>query len=228
MALYAIGDPHLSFGVDKPMDIFRGWQNYVGRLQENWQNKVTPEDTVVLAGDISWGMTMEEALEDFRFIDRLNGKKILLKGNHDYWFSTKTKVERFLEENGISSLSILFNNAYEYGEHVICGTRGWYNEPGAAADQKVMLREAGRLRLSLEAGKKTGKEPLVFLHYPPVTAAGSSEELIRVLKEYEVRHCYYGHLHGKSCEAAVNGVLNGIDYRLVSGDFIQFDPVRIL
>ena len=228
MSLYAIGDLHLSFGTDKPMDIFRGWENYVGRLEKNWQAKIKPEDTVVLAGDISWGMTMEEALEDFRFLGRLNGHKILLKGNHDYWFSTKTKVEHFLEENEIFSVSLLFNTAYEYGEYAICGTRGWFQEPDTAADQKVMLREAGRLRLSLEAGKKTGKSPLVFLHYPPVTAAGRSEELIRVLEEYHVTRCYYGHLHGRSCESAVNGELNGIDYRLISGDYIQFDPVQIL
>lgn len=227
MSLYVIGDLHLSFGTDKPMDIFSGWTNYVERLEENWQNKVKPEDTVVIAGDISWGMTMEEALEDFRFIDRLNGNKIILKGNHDYWFSTKSKVENALYQHGLSTIRILFNNAYEYDNCVICGTRGWINEPGAAADKKVMLREAGRLRLSLEAGRSIGKPPVVFLHYPPVSANAHSEELLEVMQEYGVTTCYYGHLHGKSCENAVNGWYDGIYYQLISCDYVQFDPVIV-
>lgn len=228
VSLYAIGDLHLSFGADKPMDIFAGWQDYVGRLRENWQQKIRPEDTVVIAGDVSWGMTLEEALKDFRFIEQLNGKKILLKGNHDYWFSTRTKVEKFLAEQEIKTISILFNNAFEYGNYVICGTRGWFNEPGSAADSKVMAREAGRLRLSLEAGKKYGKEPVVFLHYPPVGQGFCSQELIAVMREFGVRSCYYGHLHGRSCENAVNGSRAGICYRLISGDYIQFDPVLVI
>ncbi len=218
----------MSFGADKPMDIFYGWQDYVDRLAENWQKKILPEDTVVLAGDISWGMTMEEALEDFRFLERLNGRKIILKGNHDYWFSTKTKVEGFLAEHGITSISILFNNAFVYGDYVICGTRGWMNEPGSAADKKVLAREVGRLRLSLEAGKEFQKEPIVFLHYPPVGPNSCSLELVSVMWEYGVRSCYYGHLHGRSCENAVMGCQDGIHYRLISGDYIQFDPVQIV
>lgn len=224
MSLYVIGDLHLSFGVDKPMDIFRGWKDYIGRLTENWQKKIMPEDTVVVAGDISWGMTLAEALEDFRFLHRLNGRKIILKGNHDYWFSTKTKVEQFLAAEGLTSIYILFNNAYRYEEYTICGTRGWFNEPGSTADSKVLLREAGRLKLSLEAGKKLGGKPLAFLHYPPVSFASSSEELVTLLQEYGVKRCYYGHLHGQSCENAVNGIREGIEYRLISGDYIQFDP----
>ena len=224
MSLYVIGDLHLSFGTDKPMDIFRGWEDYVGRLTENWQKRIAPEDTVVVAGDISWGMTLEEAREDFRFLDRLNGRKIILKGNHDYWFSTRTRAEQFLAAEGLSSILILFNNAYPYRNYAICGTRGWLNEPGSAADSKVMSREAGRLRMSLEAGKKLGGEPLVFLHYPPVSLTSCSEELVALLREYGVRRCYYGHLHGQSCGYAVNGVRDGIEYRLISGDYIQFDP----
>lgn len=224
MGLYVIGDLHLSFGTDKPMDIFHGWEDYVDRLTENWQSRITPEDTVVVAGDFSWGMTMEEALPDFRYLDRLNGRKLLLKGNHDYWFSTKTKVENALAAEGISGISILFNNAYPCGEYAVCGTRGWFNEPGSAADKKVMAREAGRLRLSLEAGKQLGKKPIVFLHYPPIGASSRSEELIALLQEYGVERCYYGHLHGQSCRNAVNGTVDGIEYRLISGDYIQFDP----
>lgn len=209
------------------MDIFSGWRDYAARLQENWQKKVKPEDTVVLAGDISWGMDMEEALEDFRFIDRLNGQKIILKGNHDYWFSTKTKVENFLKEHGLFTIKILFNNAFLYENLAICGTRGWFNEPGERADNKVMLREAGRLRLSLEAGKQLGKQPIVFLHYPPVALNSVSKELVDVLQEYGVKECYYGHLHGKSCENAVRGQQDGIFYQLISCDYVQFDPVLV-
>mgnify|MGYP000155580406 CR=1 FL=1 len=227
MSLYVIGDLHLSFGTDKPMDIFSGWTNYVERLEENWQNKVKPEDTVVIAGDISWGMTMEEALEDFRFIDRLNGNKIILKGNHDYWFSTKSKVENALYQHGLSTIRILFNNAYEYDNCVICGTRGWINEPGAAADKKVMLREAGRLRLSLEAGRSIGKPPVVFLHYPPVSANAHSEELLEVMQEYGVTTCYYGHLHGYTHRRAFEGMREKTEYALIAADYVAFQPVKI-
>lgn len=226
MSLYVIGDLHLSFGADKPMDVFQGWEDYVGRLEENWRRKIRAADTVVLAGDISWGMTLSDALEDFRFIENLPGRKIILKGNHDYWFSTKTKVEAFLEEQGFSSISILFNNAFAFGEYALCGTRGWCNEQGAA-DQKVMLREAGRLRLSLEAGKKIGKEPIVFLHYPPMMQYSCSKELVDVMAAYGVRRCYYGHLHGRSCDYAFNGERDGILYTLISGDYIQFDPLVV-
>ena len=168
MSLFAIGDPHLSLNCDKPMDIFQGWDDYVSRLEQNWKRLVLPEDTVVLAGDISWGMTLEEAEADFRFLHGLPGTKIILKGNRDYWFGTKTKVEEFFTKKDFFSLKVLFNNAYEYDGHALCGTRGWINEQGEAADKKVLNREAGRLRISLEAGKKLGKTPIVFLHYPPV------------------------------------------------------------
>ena len=228
VSLYVIGDLHLSFGTDKPMDIFRGWQDYVERLTENWQSKITPEDTVVIAGDLSWGMTMEEAREDFRFLDRLNGHKIVLKGNHDYWFSTKTKVENALAADGIKTVSILFNNAYPYGEYALCGTRGWMNEPGTAADKKVLAREAGRLKLSLEAGKALGKQPIVFLHYPPIAVNSCAEDLLGLMQEYGVTRCYYGHLHGQSCLNALYGQYRGVEYRLISGDYIQFDPELVI
>ena len=150
MRLFTIGDPHLSFGSSKPMDIFKGWQNHVTRLEQNWNKVVTAEDTTVICGDLSWGLDLEEAKPDFAFLDRLNGKKILLRGNHDYWFSTYTKTVAFFEENGFSSLSLLFNNAYRFGDIAICGTRGWVSEHGEQADKKVLNREAGRLRLSLD------------------------------------------------------------------------------
>ena len=217
MSLFAIADLHLSLGVDKPMDVFPGWAGYVEKLEKNWRENVRPEDTVVVAGDISWGLDISEAKEDFAFLDRLPGTKILLKGNHDLWFSTKTKVEKFFAENGFSTLKILFNNAYEYGDRAICGTRGWMNDP---IEKKVLLRECGRLRMSLEEGEKFGKEPLVFLHYPPVFGGGECYEILDVLLEYGIKQVYYGHIHGYSSGYAINGIRNGIDFRLISCDFV--------
>ena len=225
MSLYTIGDLHLSLGVDKPMDIFPGWEGYVEKLERNWRQKIQPEDTVVIAGDISWGMNMEQVKPDFAFLDQLPGRKILLKGNHDYWFSTKKKVEDFISSNGFSTLNILFNNSYEYDNWSLCGTRGWINEPGEPADQKVLLREAGRLTLSLQTATK---QPMVFLHYPPIYAGNRCEEMLHVLEDYQVKRVFYGHLHGKSCAYAVEGVQHGIEYRLVSGDHILFNPVKIM
>lgn len=225
MSLFAIADLHLSLGVDKPMDVFPGWAGYVEKLEKNWRENVRPEDTVVVAGDISWGLDISEAKEDFAFLDQLPGTKILLKGNHDLWFSTKTKVEKFFAENGFSTLKILFNNAYEYGDRAICGTRGWMNDP---IEKKVLLRECGRLRMSLKEGKKFGKEPLVFLHYPPVFGGGECYEILDVLLEYGIKQVYYGHIHGYSSGYAINGIRNGIDFRLISCDFVQFNPVKIM
>ena len=165
MSLFAIADLHLSLGVDKPMDVFAGWDGYVQKLEKNWRENVRAEDTVVVAGDISWALEISDSVKDFAFLNSLPGTKLLLKGNHDLWFSTKTKVERFFAENGFSTLKILFNNAFEYGDYAICGTRGWMNEQ---TDKKVLLRECGRLRLSLEAGKRLQKETQVFMHYPPL------------------------------------------------------------
>ena len=225
MSLYTIADLHLSLGVDKPMDVFPGWENYVERLTENWQKTVKPEDTVVIAGDISWGLVMEESRADFEYLHKLNGTKIILKGNHDYWFTTKTKVEKALSEWGCHSIRILFNNAYEYGDYALCGTRGWMNDQN---DKKILLRECGRLRLSLDAGKKLQKEPIVFLHYPPVYGNGECYEILEILHEYGIKQVYYGHIHGYSSGYAINGERIGIDFRLVSCDYLQFCPKKIV
>ena len=225
MSLYTIADLHLSFGVDKPMDVFRGWENHAQRLEENWRRLIGPEDTVVIGGDISWGLDISEALEDFLWLDRPPGRKLLLKGNHDLWFSTKTKVEKFFAENGITTLEILFNNAFRYGDYVICGTRGWMNDQ---TDKKVLKRECGRLRLSLEAAKKLGGEPIVFFHYPPVFGSGDCPEIIEILLEYGIKEVYYGHIHGFRISHAINGERYGINFHLVSGDFLQFEPKFIM
>ena len=226
--LYTIGDLHLSLGSDKPMDIFPGWSSYLERLESNWNSKITDNDTVVLLGDHSWALKLEESYKDLEFIHtRLRGQKILVKGNHDLWWSTMNKVTSFVENSGFSSIRFLFNNAYLCEGISICGTRGWIRENGEAPDMKVLLREAGRLEASLKEGAKLGGELVAFIHYPPIHRAEENVYLTDVLKRYGVKRCYYAHLHGASRNGALNGVRDGIEYRLVSADGVGFDPVKI-
>ena len=227
MALYAIGDLHLSLGCDKPMDVFGGrWTGYVDKLLAGFA-ALGPEDTTVLCGDLSWGMSLEQAREHFLFIERLPGRKTVLKGNHDYWWSTAAKARRFFEENGIGSIEILNNNCLEYGGAAICGTRGWFyeEERGTEHDKKIMLREIGRLETSLKAAGE--REKLVFLHYPPKFMGYECPEILEMLARYGVRECYYGHIHGKGCAAAFQGMKNGVQFRLVSADSVNFAPVKV-
>lgn len=229
MALFALGDLHLSVGAsDKPMDIFKGWENYVGLLYENWQNTVSAEDTVVVCGDISWAMRLEHSLEDFDFINKLNGKKIILKGNHDYWWTSMRKMTGFFEENGFDTLNILHNNYYEYEGIAICGTRGWVSVDGESEDAKVLNREVMRLEASLKPAAEKGLEPIVFMHYPPVYAGSCNYDILDILYKYNIRRCYYGHIHGYACKNAVNGLSDGIDFTLVSADYRKFTPVRVM
>ena len=226
--LYAIADTHLSLSTGKTMGIFSGWQDYEKRLEQNWRHLVTEDDTVVIPGDVSWCMTTEEGLEDFRFLDSLPGKKILMKGNHDYWWQTVTKINAFFEKYSLSTLSVLHNNAYTCGDIAICGTRGWFFDAESDGDKKIVLREAGRLRASIHAAKETGKEPVVFLHYPPLSLEKRCEEIYSVLLEEGIRRCYYGHLHSYAHAAAFTGKdENGIDFSLISADFLRFCPLYI-
>ena len=226
--MFAIADTHLSFGTDKPMDVFHGWEEYEKRLAENWRSIVSPDDTVVIAGDISWGMDLAQTLPDFRFLHELPGRKIILKGNHDFWWSTKKRAETCFAENGLDTLSVLFNNAYRVGDIAVCGTRGWLADSAGEDDRKVLLREVGRLRMSIDAAADTGGEPVVFLHYPPVNADGTwCPEILETLREAGVRRCYYGHLHGASCKNAVNAESHGIRLQLISCDFLRFVPILV-
>ncbi len=228
MSLFAIADLHLSLGEDKPMDIFAGWNDYVTRLENNWKSIITDNDTVVIAGDISWAMKLEETYVDFKFVEDLPGKKILLKGNHDYWWGTKSKIDKFLEANSLNSISILFNNTYECDEFAICGTRGWFLENDSPEDVKVLNREIGRLKMSIEAALKTGKEPIVFLHYPPIYGGTECSEIMDVLVEYGMKKCYYGHIHGqRNIRYAFEGVYKGINFKLISCDKVSFTPVLV-
>lgn len=228
MSLYAIADLHLSLSSGKPMNIFPGWDNHVERLEKNWQATVSPDDTVVVPGDISWAINFEEAKADFDFINRLNGHKVIMKGNHDYWWNSMAKMNRFLDENGFDTITIVHNNYYPYGEYGICGTRGWIKDTEEPADAKVLAREAGRLEASIKAALADGKKPIVFLHYPPIFANDYNREILDVLFRYDIKNCYYGHLHGNAHRYAVCGEVDGINYQLIAGDFVQFCPKLIM
>lgn len=227
MALYAIGDLHLSLSSNKPMDVFgEGWKDYVRRIGEGF-SQLNDEDVTVLCGDLSWGMSLEESLEDFRFIDALPGRKILLKGNHDYWWNTVSKMERFLKEHELTTISFLYNNCLTYGDKAICGTRGWFYELDnqGTHNEKMLLREAGRLETSLKlAGEQ---EILCFLHYPPLYQGYECPEILRLLREYRVKACYYGHLHGASHRRRIEGERGGTDFSLVAADYLRFVPKKI-
>ena len=226
MALYAIGDLHLSFGASKPMDIFPGWNNYVERLTDNWKKLVRPEDTVVLAGDTSWAMRLEDTREDFRYIQQLPGQKLIMKGNHDYWWTTTNKMNKYLEREGFDTLHILHNNSFLVDGYAICGTRGWLFDEGEPQDEKVMKREVGRLQMSLDAAGEG--EKLVFLHYPPLSVNAEAPEMLQLLHQYGVKRCFYGHLHGHSIRFAVQSEVDGVRYKLISADGLGFCPYRIV
>lgn len=226
MAVFAIGDLHLSLKTDKPMDVFPGWEGYLPKLERNWRTLIRPEDTVILAGDTSWAMNLPDTVADFSFLQSLPGQKWMLKGNHDYWWTTARKMETFLAANGFDTLHILHNNACIVGDTAFCGTRGWPFDDAAAQGEKLMAREAGRLRMSLQAAGETPRK-VAFLHYPPVYPGASAQELVDVLHEYGVAECYYGHLHGKSIRFAVQGEVEGIAYKLISADGLGFCPCKI-
>jgi len=228
MALYAIGDLHLCLGADKPMDIFGGaWVGYMDKLKEGL-SVIGPEDTTVLLGDLSWSLDLNGAKADFAFIDSIPGRKIILKGNHDYWWSTASKFYNFCQENGFSDQWILNNNHYVYEEYAVCGTRGWFFEEDRSGehDEKVFKRELIRLEASLKSAGE--RQKIVFLHYPPRYKGYECSEILALLKQYGVRRCFYGHLHGASHGLAMEGIWDGIDFKLVSADKLGFRPWCVL
>ncbi len=227
MSLYVIGDTHLSFSVDKPMDIFKGWDDYAQRLENNWQRLIEEDDTVIINGDVSWAMSLEEAEKDFEFLNGLKGTKIISKGNHDYWWNTLTKMEKFCKEKGFDTIKFLHNNAYKIGDIAVAGTRGWFFDAEKDNIDKVMARECQRLQRSIDEARKLGGEVVVFLHYPPANMYNECDPIMNVLKKNEIKKCYYGHLHGGAIKAALNGSKYGIDFRLVSADYLEFCPYLI-
>lgn len=236
MSLFVMADLHLPLGIDKPMDIFgNAWKNYVNRISENWQSVVGREDTVVIPGDFSWATYLEESKKDFEFLNNLNGRKILIKGNHDYWWSTMNKLRQFVRSNDFSDVHFIQNNTFLYKDIVLCGSRGWIHpswDSFTSKDRKIFDREVLRLELSLKEAKKhidigeAGKI-YVFTHYPPTSVAGEENELTALFKEYGVEKVFYGHLHGIAHKNAVSGIYEGIEYSLISADYLQFMPKKI-
>jgi predicted phosphohydrolase len=228
MALYAIGDLHLCLGAPKPMDIFGGaWVGYMDKLKEGL-SVIGPEDTTVLLGDLSWALDLDGAKKDFAWINEIPGRKIILKGNHDYWWSTAAKFQKFCLENGYEDLHLLNNNHFEYDGFAICGTRGWFfeEEKSGEHDEKVFRRELLRLEASLKAAGECPK--IIFLHYPPRYKGYECPEILELLRKYEVRRCFYGHLHGASHGLAMEGIWDGIEFKLVAADRLGFAPWKVL
>ena len=224
MALYVMGDTHLSLSSQKAMDVFGGvWEGYMEKLTQGL-SVLQPEDTLVIAGDVSWGMSLEESEQDFAWLNAWPGRKILLKGNHDYWWNTAAKMQRFFDVHGLDSLQILHNNCVFYGDVALCGTRGWFFEEERSGDhdEKVFRRELIRLEASLKAAGD--REKMVFLHYPPRYKGYTCREILDLLESYGVRQCSYGHLHGASHKLAMEGTWDGIEYRLLSADYLNFQP----
>lgn len=239
MSVFTIADLHLSSSADHPMDIFGArWQGYTKKIEKNWRAVVTEADTVILPGDISWAMNLEEAREDFAFLDSLPGKKLIGKGNHDFWWETATKLYRFFEENGFTTLSLLYNNACVVEDLIVCGTRGWFLEEekqqtvGEVDFAKIRNREVARLKISLDAAKRLQTqesaelEIVTFLHFPPVWNGYVCEEIVALLAEYGVRRCYCGHIHGVYHVPQTES-FRGIDFTLISSDFLQFVPYLV-
>ena len=229
MALFAISDLHLCLGEpDKSMEVFKGWSDYIYRIEKNWNAVVSENDTVVIGGDVSWAMKIKDTVPDFEFVNsRLNGNKIILKGNHDLWWDTASKMTSFFEEQGFDKLSLLHNNYHKYNDIALCGTRGWFFEEGAG-DKKLLNREAGRLELSITSALRDGcSEIVVFLHYPPVYSDQICNKIVDVLDKYSIKKVYYGHIHGSGAHKAVRGEKNGRNYVLMSCDSNDFTPLLI-
>lgn len=234
MSIYVIGDLHLSFSENKPMDIFGdNWSGHEEKIKKDWIEKVTDNDVVILSGDFSWSMKLEDTEKDFEYINNLPGKKLLLKGNHDYWWNTVTKMRKFLEEKKFKNIDFIYNQGYQFEDYIIAGTRGW-SLLEEDKDEKVLNRELARLEASIKDGiQKAGeeKELIVFMHYPPISNTKISNheeaEFIEIMKKYNVKKCFYGHLHGSSIREAFEGEFEGIEFKLISADGLNFKLYKI-
>ncbi len=231
MALYAIGDMHLSYGIeDKPMDVFgENWHNYMDRLKENCHRVLKEDDVLLIVGDSSWATYMEESVADFEFINSLPGRKIISKGNHDYWWDTVSKLNKFKKEKGFDTIEFLHNNFFVYEDYAICGNRGWIFS-SSAEDVKIFDRELGRLELSLEAAEKCGYEKkIVMTHFPPLVSLDAGDDrFVQLMKKYGVENCVFGHLHNLRKGEVPKREIAGTTFRLVSADYLGFEPARIL
>lgn len=240
MSIYTIGDLHLSFHENKPMSIFgKNWEDHEEKIRNNWIENVKENDLVVLPGDFSWSTYLEDTYEDFKYLNSLPGKKVLLKGNHDYWWTTVTSMRNFLKENDFRDIDFVYNSAYEFENIIIAGTRGW-SKAEEGDNQKLIKREVSRLELSIQQGikiinseenSKNKKEIVVFMHYPPIIKENihknETNEFIQILKKYDIKRCYYAHLHGASINDAIEGQYFGIEFKLVSADGLDFKLLKI-
>ena len=233
MSIYAIADLHLSFSADKPMDIFgENWKDHADKIKNNWIQKVKEGDYIIIPGDFSWAMYLEETKQDFEYLNLLPGNKILLKGNHDYWWTTLKKINNYLKNNNMNNIQILYNNSYLVEDKIIVGTRGW-NLLDRDCDSKMIKRECARLELSIQDGinKYGNKEIIAFMHYPPISkeyiGRPEKSEFVEILNKYGIKKCYYGHLHGKAHIDAVEGMIGGVIYKLISADYLNFDLCKI-
>jgi hypothetical protein len=219
-SLFAIADLHLSLGKSKPMEIFKGWDNHLERLINNWNSTVGADDTVVIAGDISWAVSFNEALTDLEFInEKLNGRKIMIKGNHDYWWTSVSRMNIF------KNINFLYNNAFLVNNIAVCGTRGWDSDSDNS--EKLQKREAGRLEVSVKKAAELGGDLYAFTHYPPINGGFENYHITEILQKYKIKHCYYGHLHGTAQKNAFTGTRYGTEYHLISADFVGFKPIKI-
>lgn len=234
MAIFVIADLHLSFKNPKPMNIFGdNWENHEQKIKQDWLSKVTDNDVVILPGDFSWAMTLEDAYLDFKYLNELPGKKLLLKGNHDYWWTTLTKMRVYLQQHHFTTIDFIYNNSYCYEDIILTGSRGWtLNDLEGTG--KILNRELGRLELSLQEGRNIygeEKELIVFMHYPPITHSAMLNKLelkfVELMKQYGVKRCFYGHLHSRSHKDAIEGIVDGIDFKLISGDYLDFHLMEI-
>ena len=238
MSIYAIGDLHLSFGVDKPMNIFgNSWEGFEEKIKQNWIEKITGEDIVLIPGDFSWAIHIEEAKKDFEYINNLPGRKIILKGNHDYWWETLKSMREFIMQNGFDNIDFLINNAYVYEKKVIVGTRGW-SFLDSENSEKMHNRELIRLENSIKYGQKLAEEMklenydiVAMMHYPPISKQmlqqNEKSKYLELMNKYNIKKCIYGHLHGKAHQESVEGIVDRIDLKLVSSDYLEFNPVKI-
>lgn len=234
MSIYTIGDLHLSFSQNKPMNVFGdNWNGHADKIRKNWIDKVKEEDYVILPGDFSWAMYLKDTYKDFEYLEKLPGNKILLKGNHDYWWGGISKMDEYLKENNFSNINFLYNNAYLIENVLIVGTRGW-NLTDSEENEKMLNRECIRLKLSIDYGiNKFGndKEIIVFMHYPPISNLNlihnEKNDFINIMKKYNVKRCFYGHLHGNSIKEAIEGNYFDINFKLVSADGLDFKLHKI-
>lgn len=230
MAIWAIADLHLSHDRAKPMDIFGPcWENHAEKIAANWRRLVGGDDLVIVAGDISWAMQLSGAADDMNWIAALPGRKLLLRGNHDYWWSSISKVRAALPPG----MAALQNDHYVFEDWAICGSRGWIcpGEEGfdSEHDEKIYRREIGRLELSLESARLAGRERIVAaLHYPPFNRQGSPSGFTELLERYGVSYCVYGHIHDEGRDRLFQGERGGVNYIFVAADGVDFTPVRVI